>query len=273
MGEEPAQPDAPEPGNLRSGMAPVTNLVADLEHVLARVPAAVYVAEPGLEGRRIYMSEHIEVISGYPAKRWTGERSLWRDVIHPDDLSGRLADEEHWSSSPTDGRVVSSEYRLVRADGLTVWVHDVARLAWIDDAVMWVGVLTDISESRGVLSAAAAGEAHFRSLAEWCPDALIQLDADGRILYASPAALSITPGLFAFSAGQNWLELVHPADHAQARTFRELILAGEESARLRFRAAGAEQPDAYLEATGRLIRSLGGAGEGLALSIRTVQPD
>ncbi|HUZ30187.1 MAG TPA: PAS domain-containing protein [Solirubrobacteraceae bacterium] len=248
----------------------MTNVAADLERVLARVPAAVYVAEPGLDGRRLYMSEHIEVLSGYPAKRWIEDATLWREVIHPDDLSGRVADEAHWSSSATDGRVVSSEYRLLRPDGATVWMHDAARLAWVDNAVVWVGVLTDVSESRGVLSAAAAGEAHFRSLAEWSPDALLQIDPEGRIAYVSPAALTVTPGLFSFQSGQSWVELIHPEEQPQAEAFHAAIWAGEETARLRFRAMGSED---YLEATGRLIRGLGGAGTGLALSLRRVQVD
>jgi PAS domain S-box-containing protein len=169
--------------------------------------------------------------------------------------------------------VVSSEYRLVRPDGSVVWVHDVARLAWVDDTVMWVGVLTDVTESRGVLKAAAAGEAHFRSLAEWSPDAQIQVDLDGRIVYASPAALTIAPGLFSFHAGQSWLELIHPKDQPLAQAFSDRLLAGEEPARLRFRAAGSEAGSDYLEATGRLIRSATGEGAGLALSIRLAQAD
>jgi PAS domain S-box-containing protein len=249
-------------------MGSTERLMTDLEQALALAPAAVYVAEPGLEGRRLYVSDYIETLSGHPAQAWMANPRLWRELIHPDDLSGRLADEAHWSSREPDGRTVSSEYRLIRADRSTVWVRDDARLVWMNQAQVWVGVLYDISHSRGVLAAAAAGEAHFRSLAEWSPDALLHLDVRGRIVYASPATATLAPGLVGFHAGQSWLELVHPQDRQTAGAFMSGLLAGDEGARLRFRGVSEDPTAQWLEAIGRLIRGAGDAPAGIALSIR-----
>jgi len=242
--------------------------MTDLEQVLALAPTAVYVAEPGLEGRRLYMSAYIETLSGHPAQEWVSNPRLWRELIHPDDLSGRLADEAHWSSREPDGRAVSSEYRLLRPDHSTVWVREEARLVWMSQAMVWVGVLSDITHSRGVLAAAAAGEAHFRSLAEWCPDALLHLDVRGRIVYASPATATLAPGFISFHAGQSWLELVHPQDRQTAGAFMAGLLAGDEGARFRFRGVSEPLATQWLEAIGRLIRGAGDSAVGIALSVR-----
>jgi PAS domain S-box-containing protein len=242
------------------------NLTVNLGALLAQAPAALYVAEPGVTGQRLFVSDHIEVISGHPPRSWTASPTLWRDVIHPQDVAGRLSDEAYWASCEPDGRVVSSEYRLIRRDGQTAWVRDVARLTTLEGRPVWIGVLHDISESRGVLAAAADGEAHYRSVAEWCPDALLQLDLEGRIIYASPATNEIAPGLFGFHAGQSWLGLVHPEDREQARLFADALSAGHDARRLQFRTGGGDAE--YLEATGRPIRAASGAPSGIALSIR-----
>jgi PAS domain S-box-containing protein len=149
-----------------------------------------------------------------------------------------------------------------------VWVREDARLVWMNQSMVWVGVLHDISHSRGVLAAAAAGEAHFRSLAEWCPDALLHLDVRGRIMYASPATAALAPGFVGFHSGQSWLELVHPQDRQTAGAFISGLLAGDEDARLRFRGSGEQPASQWLEAIGQVIRAVGDAPAGIALSIR-----
>lgn len=236
--------------------------------MLALVPSAVYVAEPGVAGARLYVSEHIEEISGYPAESWMSSPTLWRDLIHPEDAPGRLADEARWANEIPDGRVCSSEYRLIRPDGSSVWVLDVARLTSLDGSALWVGVVHDVSHLRGVLAAAAAGEAHFRSLAEWSPDALLQVDLDGQIIYASPAARTVFPGRIGFHTGQSLLDLVDPDDRIRTERFIARLTAGEEPSPLRFGAAEGDGAVRQLEATGRLMRSAHGVPTGVALSVR-----
>jgi PAS domain-containing protein len=59
--------------------------------LLARVPAIVYVADPGEDGRWHYASPQIEQILGYTPEEWCADPDLWADRLHPDDREWVLA--------------------------------------------------------------------------------------------------------------------------------------------------------------------------------------
>lgn len=68
-----------------------------------------------------YMSPQIEALSGYAPVKWT-DFEFWASKIHPDEREKAV----DWCTTETaKGLDHEIEYRMIRADGSTVWVRDV----------------------------------------------------------------------------------------------------------------------------------------------------
>jgi two-component system, cell cycle sensor histidine kinase and response regulator CckA len=116
--------------------------------LLERLPGIVYTAESGPEGRWLYVSPALETILGYKPEDWIRDPGAWLAAVHPDDYE-RVVQEESlgWSLGP--GVNAYGEYRLVSADGRTVWVRDEAAI--VEDPVqgpVWQGVIIDITHTK-----------------------------------------------------------------------------------------------------------------------------
>lgn len=72
-----------------------------------------------------FVSHEAERLLGYPLHRWTSEPTFWKDQIHPED--------QEWAvnfclSSTAQGKDHSFEYRMIAADGRTVWLRDLVKV-------------------------------------------------------------------------------------------------------------------------------------------------
>jgi diguanylate cyclase (GGDEF)-like protein/PAS domain S-box-containing protein len=114
-----------------------------------RVPAIVYVAEPGPNGRWLYVSPQIEPILGFSAAEWMADPGLWLKQLHPDDRAVTLSEEERLIMSRRDETIYSDTYRLIHRTGATVWVRDDAMALWDQDGrATWHGVLVDVTREK-----------------------------------------------------------------------------------------------------------------------------
>ncbi len=116
-------------------------------HLLDRVPAIIYVADPGETGRWHYVSPQIEAILGYTPEEWCADPTLWARSLHPEDRAQVLRYEE--AAAEGGSRAVADEYRLMHRAGHPVWIRDDAM--FVDEgagADRWHGVLSDISERK-----------------------------------------------------------------------------------------------------------------------------
>jgi diguanylate cyclase (GGDEF)-like protein/PAS domain S-box-containing protein len=121
-----------------------------------RVPAIVYVAEPGPNGRWLYVSPQIEAILGFTAHEWMADPGLWLQLLDPQDkksvllAASALADEDLLMHSAQD-KVYSDTYRLRHRNGSTVWVRDDAMVLWDSDGhATWHGVLVDVTREKNL---------------------------------------------------------------------------------------------------------------------------
>jgi PAS domain S-box-containing protein len=114
--------------------------------LLDNVPAVVYEMGPDDERRTLYVSPHIERLLGYSRQEWLDQPDIWTELLHPDDREHELDAHDRHSST---GEPWSREYRLIAADGHTVWVHDQATLAIdAEGTPVWHGVLVDVTSRR-----------------------------------------------------------------------------------------------------------------------------
>jgi PAS domain S-box-containing protein len=100
-----------------------------------------------------YVSKRAESILGFPPDKWLSQPRFWRNRVHPDDLD-RVS--ETFSSAAFVRGSFELDYRMVAADGRTVWVRN--RVGLVEGPagkIKMRGVMTDITEFR---TAAAALE-------------------------------------------------------------------------------------------------------------------
>ncbi len=88
-----------------------------------------------------FVSQQAERMLGYPARRWMEDSDFWLQHIHPDDRHWALA---HRRSAAADGKDLTCEYRMLAADGRTVWLRDLVS-ATSEDGSALRGLLVDVT--------------------------------------------------------------------------------------------------------------------------------
>ncbi|HEY5859094.1 MAG TPA: PAS domain-containing protein, partial [Actinomycetota bacterium] len=106
-------------------------------------PAVVYIDGPDEGASSIYISPQIERVLGYSPDEWYADPDLWGKVLHPDDRSRALAENERHNET---GDPFVMEYRMFHKGGHVVWVHDEATMIRDDRGVPRFshGVMMDI---------------------------------------------------------------------------------------------------------------------------------
>jgi PAS domain S-box-containing protein len=90
--------------------------------LVEQLPLATYINDVTLPIHTTYMSPQIEEMFGYPVSDWL-RPDFRAQVIHPDDREAVLAQLQSTYEKAEGFRM---EYRLIAADGRTVWVLDEA---------------------------------------------------------------------------------------------------------------------------------------------------
>jgi two-component system, sensor histidine kinase and response regulator len=103
----------------------------------------------GSKGQTIFISPNIVKVYGFTAEEiYQNGKQLWLDRVHPDDLEPVLAAFE---SLFVKGTQYDVEYRIKRADGRWIWVHDRAVATHKEDGQVYAdGIFTDITERKRV---------------------------------------------------------------------------------------------------------------------------
>ena len=93
-----------------------------------------------------YISPQVETLLGYPKERWLGSVDAWAHAIHPDDRDATLSAAHDGTKSLRNHTL---EYRMIAADGRTVWVRDMVTVVVEGGrAVNLCGVLVDITKRK-----------------------------------------------------------------------------------------------------------------------------
>jgi PAS domain S-box-containing protein len=111
------------------------------------LPAVVYLAEFGDDGRWLYVGPQVESILGFSHEEWMANPQLWREHVHPEDQDQVMLEERRALDS---GERMKCEYRIVRSDGRLVWIRDEADVLRDDDGnpTSLQGVMYDVTEQK-----------------------------------------------------------------------------------------------------------------------------
>src|ERR687888_1560731 len=94
----------------------------------------------------LFVSQQAERVLGYPVERWLSEPMFWREHIHPDDRAWAV---ELCVTATAEKRDHAFEYRMLAADGRSVWLRDlVSVVVEQDQATRLRGVMVDITERK-----------------------------------------------------------------------------------------------------------------------------
>ena len=129
---------------MRSGGFEGADVAIDLEALVAQLPAILYIAGTGSDGRWDYVSPGVQTILGFTPEEWLADARMWSRQLHPGD-SDRVLAREATLTDPA----AAEEYRMLHRDGSTVWVRDEAAL--LEDArgrLRWHGVISDVTDRK-----------------------------------------------------------------------------------------------------------------------------
>ncbi len=159
--------------------------------LVEQLPAVVYIDAVDEFSTALYISPRYESVFGFTPQERLDDPGLWLRQIHPEDRD-RVREESDRTNRTGDPFDI--EYRWMRRDGVTIWVHDQARqVEGAGGAWVWQGVLTDISERKTaqgalerrdqILQTAALAAERFLRASSWveCVDEVLARvgEADG----------------------------------------------------------------------------------------------
>ena len=130
-----------------------------------------------------FVSKQAERLLGYPVECWLEDPNFWRNHVHPDDRNWAI----HFCAKSTkDKQNHELEYRMIAANGSTVWLRDIVTVTVQDDQhVRLRGVMVDITEKRRAQDVLRDSEERYRTLYENNPLMCFTIDPEGRVLYVN----------------------------------------------------------------------------------------
>ncbi|MCS7296156.1 MAG: PAS domain-containing protein, partial [Dehalococcoidia bacterium] len=197
--------------------------------LVEQLPGAVLIrsafSDVDAEGRRRYtfhyVSPGIERLTGFTPEEWLVP-GTWTRQLHPEDRDWVFA---AMHASEQAAEPLDMEYRLYRKDGSLVWIrHQTKVILDAEGRPLYRQVLlTDITARKDAEQALRAAEAHYRTLVEQLPAAVIRVTPFAeRLPDGSPGYVTtyVSPQIEVVTGytPQEWRELgiwargLHPED-------------------------------------------------------------
>jgi PAS domain S-box-containing protein len=145
------------------------------------------------------------------------------------------------------------EYRMIAADGGTVWVRDAMSVVAKGDVVTTLrGVMVDVTESKRAEEALRESESFYRLLTDSVSDFIRLHDVTGRSIYANQSV----EGLYGKKPERLFEFAAYPEDAEAGRQWWERVLAGGEE-RLNWRVTDGDGAVRWLETRGSIVQYRG----------------
>jgi two-component system, cell cycle sensor histidine kinase and response regulator CckA len=154
--------------------------------LLENIPGIVYRGMP--DWSLTFVGGEVERLTGYTSREMLGEVTLWRSLIHPDDIEPVC--ESIRNAVCHRERILRVECRIVRKNGEVRWVSDRRQMIYDDSGMLLCvdGLCMDITEQK-------RAEEERRLLAaavECAADASMVTDAKWNVQYVNPVFEKVT---------------------------------------------------------------------------------
>ncbi|WNF23790.1 EAL domain-containing protein [Mesobacillus jeotgali] len=164
---------------LRTGAEDLDGHKKRLKNIFDTLDVAIWSHD--LKTDTLLITSGIEKLYGHSSEEFYHDNTLWKKVIHPEDIHILAQREEGLSR----GEAVTSIYRIIRPDGEVRWIQD-RGIPVIDENgnfVDFTSVLFDITNRK-------ESEGRYRSLVEMSPD-LIAVYSRGKLDYINEAGCKL----------------------------------------------------------------------------------
>jgi two-component system, sensor histidine kinase and response regulator len=160
-----------------------------------------------------FVSRQAEAILGYPVEQWLSSPTFWVDHMHPEDRSWA---PQYCLEKVRQHHGHTFEYRMLAADGRTVWIQDrVSVLIENGQVTKLRGILADITARKQAEDGLRASENRLRLTIEIATDGLWDWDLVTGQAYYSPSwirLLGLEQEECALNNISDWKTRVHPDD-------------------------------------------------------------
>ena len=171
-----------------------------------------------------YVGSQAERLLGYPLDLWYAP-DFWKTHLHEDDRQRVLLFREE---ALLEQEAYELEYRMIAADGHSVWAHDVVAVERVNDTPTVIrGFLIDVSQRVAAETGLRQSEERFRIAATLGADIIAEVDIQtGHVVWFGQVdeALGYESGAFPRTM-EGWAEHLHSEDRDRIRTevIREIV--------------------------------------------------
>jgi PAS domain S-box-containing protein len=169
-----------------------------------------------------FVSKQAERLLGYPVERWLSEPSFWSNHLHPDDREWAVM---ALAEAVIENRSRDLTYRMIAADGRTIWLRDIVTVASEDKTAKLRGVMVDVTRHKEADQALQASEERLCTVVASAPIVLFSLDRDGVFILSEGRGLEVLGVEPGSAVGQSLFERY--AYHSQITDSFRRALSGE----------------------------------------------
>jgi len=136
-----------------------------------------------------FVNKQAEKILGYPVKQWLTEPDFWVNHLHPVDREWAVDLCVNAAKRQEDHQL---EYRMIAADGRTVWLRDAVTVSKADNGSNRLqGVMVDITDRVEAMNDLAASQMRTQLLLEQIPAVVWSTDLDLKFTHMAGRGLSL----------------------------------------------------------------------------------